>query len=67
MKKTFVFKLYVSKKNKKLHAQIEYAASIYNHCIALYKRYYSLFGKHLNKHRLQKHITKLKKSGEYAH
>ena len=67
MKKTFVFKLYASKKNKKLHKQIDVAATIYNHCIALHKGYFKLFGKHLNKYQLQKHITKLKRREEYAH
>lgn len=67
MRKTFVFKLYASKKNKKLHKQIDVAAGIYNHCIALHKGYFRFFGKHLNKYQLQKHITKLKKREEYAH
>jgi len=67
IKKTFVFKLYKAKRNKKLHAQIEHASSVYNYCIALYKRYFRLFGKHLNKYKLQKHITKLKKQHAYNH
>jgi putative transposase len=67
MRKTFVFKLYTSKKNKKLHKQIDVAAGIYNHCIALHKGYFRLFGKHLKKYQLQKHITKLKKREEYAY
>lgn len=67
MRKTFVFKLYASKKNKKIHEQIDVAAAIYNHCIALYKVYFRIFGKHLKKYQLQKHITKLKKREEYAH
>lgn len=67
IKKTFIFKLYKTKKNKKLHAQIEHASSVYNYCIALYKRYFRLFGKHINKYQLQKHITKLKRQKSYAH
>jgi putative transposase len=35
-------------------------AWVYNHCIDLHKRYYSLYKKHLNKFQLQKHLTKLK-------
>ena len=65
MKKTFVFKLYRSGRNKHLHKAIDIAAQIYNHCIALHKRYYRLFGKYLNKFQLQKHITKLKKLKKY--
>ena len=67
MRKTFVFKLYKAKKNKALHVQIEHASSIYNYCIAVHKRYFKLFGKHLNKYKLQKHITKLKRQASYNH
>ena len=45
--------------------QIDVSGIIYNHCIALHKRYYRLFGKHLNKNQLQKHLTKLKKLKKY--
>ena len=65
--KTYSFKLYNSKKNKHLHRQIELACEIYNHCIALHKRYYSLYGGYLHIYRLQKHITKLKKLPRYQH
>jgi len=34
---------------------------IYNHCIALHKRYYRMWGKHLNCAKLQSHIAKLRK------
>lgn len=64
--KTYCFKLYRSKRNKKLHKLINTAGFIYNHCIALHKRYYRLFGKTLSSITLQKHITKLKKLKKYA-
>jgi putative transposase len=64
--KTYCFKLYKSKRNKKLHRQIDTAGRIYNHLIALHKRYYRLYGKHLNIYKLQKHITKLKKTRRYT-
>jgi len=41
---------------------IDLASEIYNYCIALHKRYYGIFNKHLNKAHLQRHITKLKKT-----
>jgi putative transposase len=66
MRKTFVFKIYHSKKLKLLHNQIDIAASVYNHCIALHRRYYKFFGKYLNKYDLQKHLTKLKSLERYA-
>ena len=65
--KTYCFKLYHAKRNKKLHKLINIAGIIYNHCIALHKRYYRLFGKSLNVYALQKHLTKLKKLEKYSH
>lgn len=65
--KTYKFKLYRSKKNKDLHQQIDIAGLIYNHCIALHRKYYALTGKSLNKFVLMKHITKLKKLDRYQH
>ena len=46
--RTYKYKLYRSKKNKHLHNRINIAGIIYNHCIALHRRYYRLYGKHLN-------------------
>jgi len=40
MIKTYKFKLYKTKKLKNLHSLINLFAGIYNHCIALHKRYY---------------------------
>ena len=62
---TYKYKLYKTKRLKKIDSTINIAGIIYNHCIALYKRYYKLFGKHLNKYQLQKHLTKLKKLPRY--
>ena len=60
MRKCFKYKLYESKKNKFLHEQIVIASNIYNHSIALHKRYYRLFSKSLSKYALQKHLSKLR-------
>lgn len=59
--RTFKFKLYESKRNRYLKRTINTAAVIYNHCIALHKRYYRMFGKYLNQGKLKKHIAKLRK------
>ncbi|MBV7335790.1 transposase [Chloroflexi bacterium TSY] len=64
--RTYKYKLYRSKQNRHLHQQIDVAGIIYNHCIALHRRYYRLTGKHLNANQLMKHITKLKKLDKYA-
>lgn len=66
MRKTFKFKMYHSKNNKHLHRQINIAGSIYNHCIALHKRYYRLFNKHLGANKLMAHIAKLKGTPRYS-
>lgn len=66
MIKTYCFKLYRSKKNKKLYRLIDISGQIYNHLIALHKRYYRLYKKHLNVNKLQKHITKLKKQRRFS-
>ena len=65
--KTFCFKLYKSELNVKLHTQINAAALTYNHCIALHRRYYKLFGKYLNQNKLKKHLTKLKKISKFSY
>lgn len=65
--KTFCFKLYKSEHNIKLHKQINAAGLTFNHCIALHKRYYKLFGKFLNQNKLKKHLTKLKKFPQFSY
>lgn len=64
--KTYCFKLYQSERNSKLHRQINIAALIYNHCIAIHKRFYALFGKHLNRNKLQKHLVRLKRLPRFS-
>ncbi len=63
--KTYCFKLYKAKRNRSLHRQINAAGLIYNHCIALHKRYYHLYHQSLNLYALQKHLTKLKKISRF--
>ena len=65
MRRSFRFKIYRSRNSRYLDQQIDVAGIIYNHCIALHRRYYRLFGKNLNINKLQKHITKLKKLSKY--
>lgn len=67
MLKTYKYKLYKNKKTKHIDNLIDLACSIYNHCIALHKRYYRLYGKSLHKFALQKHLTKLKRLDKYKH
>ena len=59
--KTYKYKLYNRNALKYLDSILVIAGRIYNHCIALHRRYYSMYHKSLNKYQLQKHLTKLKK------
>jgi putative transposase len=40
MRQTFMYKLYRSKRSKRLHRLINVGGAIHNHCIALSRRYY---------------------------
>ena len=59
--RTYKYKLYNRNALKYLDNILVIAGGIYNHCIALHKKYYTLYNKTLNKYTLQKHLTKLKK------
>jgi putative transposase len=59
-------RLYSSKRNRELQHTLTLTGRAYNHCIALHKRYYRLYGKHLNQYALMKHLTKLKKVSRFA-
>ena len=65
--KTFCFKLYHSDHNDNLMKQINIAGLLYNHCIALHKRYYRLYGKYIIAYQLMKHLTKLKRTKRFAY
>lgn len=65
MIKTYTFKLYNSKKNKFLHNKINLSGIVYNHCIALNKRYYKLYKKRLSSYKLKLHLTKIKKTKRF--
>lgn len=65
--RTYGFKLYRAGRNKKLHKQIDIACNVYNHCIALHRRYYRMFGKSLNIYALQKHLAKLKQTKRFSY
>ena len=64
---TYQYKLYNNKQNRYLDHAIDIAADIWNHCIALHRRYYRMYGKHLSANRLKVFLTKLKRREKYAH
>ena len=64
---TYQYKLYNNKQNSHLDRAIDIAAEIWNHCIALHRRYYRMYGKHLSANRLKVFLAKLKHREKYAH
>ena len=65
---TYKYKLYsCCDSNKYIHQDIDAFAGVYNHFIALHKRYYRRFKKYPSKFTLIKHLTKLKKTVRFAH
>ncbi|NET07135.1 MAG: transposase [Symploca sp. SIO2B6] len=63
--KALKFKLYAHKRNRYLKRSINAAGVIYNHAIALHKRYYRIWGQHLSCGKLQKHLAKLRKRNQF--
>lgn len=57
--KTYKFELYSKSKDGKLDNLIDRFGIVYNHCIALHKKYYQLKGKQINKFQLMSHLTRL--------
>jgi putative transposase len=67
MRRAFAFQLYTSKHLRYLHVQIDLAAEIYNHLLALQKRYYRRYKGYIGYFRLKRHLTKLKRQVRFAH
>ena len=63
-KLTYKYKVYKQNRNheRRLQEWFRTAAWIYNHAIALHKRYYRIYHKSISMHRLQSHLLKLRKS-----
>lgn len=68
IRKTYKYRLYHSKRNRHLIDAINVSGIIWNHCVALQRRYYRLTGKYIGLHRLQKHTAKLRmKTQGFSH
>jgi len=61
-----MYKLYTAKRNSRLHQQINTGGVIHNACIALHRRYYRRYKKHLSLLQIQAHIAKRKRLPKYA-
>ena len=55
---TYKYKLYTSKRNRRLDGMLCEACFVWNHCLALQKRYYSLYGKYVNSNRMKTFFAK---------
>lgn len=55
---TYVYNIYRSDRNRYLDQMLGEAAFVWNHALALQKRYYSLYGGYIDVVRLQKHFQK---------
>lgn len=55
---TYRYKLYSSKRNRKIDAMLREACFVWNHALALQKRYYSLFHGYIGLNTMQKHFAK---------
>ena len=65
--KTYKFKMYSNHGNRELHKTIEGHADVWNHCVAVQRCYYAIYGKYISKFRLINHISKLKGLPKFAH
>lgn len=55
---SYKYKLYRNKNTKYIDSMLREACFVWNHTLALQKRYYKVFGKYVDKNRLQKHFAK---------
>jgi putative transposase len=62
MRQSFKFQFMRSRRTKNLDRAIDVAADIWNHSVALHRRYYRLFRKKLKQNQLQKHLAKLRRA-----
>lgn len=62
MRQSYVFKLCAHRHNRRLHASIDVAASIFNHAVAVHRRFYRLYKITLPRARMQAHLAKLRRT-----
>lgn len=67
IRRSIKYKLYNNRRNKHLEQSIDISGIIWNHMVALQKRYYKLSGKYISKYRMQKHLSKLRRTDKYRY
>lgn len=67
IRRTYKYRLYANKRTKHLHQQIDVAGIIWNHALALQRRYYRLTGKYISRFRLVTHIGKMRRTDRFGY
>jgi putative transposase len=61
IRRTFKYRLYHNSRNKRLSQRIDIAGIIWNHMVALQRRYYRLTGRYISRYKMQRHLAKLRR------
>ena len=67
VRKTLKYRLYHHRRNQQLVNRIDIAGIIWNHMVALQRRYYRMTGKYIGQSRMQHHLLKLRRTERYAY
>ena len=62
IRRSYKYRMYRTSRNKGLYQTINIAGIIWNHSIALQRRYYRLTGESINQAQLKSHLAKLRRS-----
>ena len=62
---SYKYNIYHSKKTKCLDKMLRECCFVWNHALALQRRYYGMFGKYIPVGKMKKHFTKRIKRGNY--
>ncbi len=66
IRKTYKYRLYHNRRNQQLMNRIDIAGIIWNHMVALQRRWYRLIGGYIGQARMQRHLLKLRRSRRFA-
>lgn len=68
VRRTYKYRLYHNRRNKRLHQRIDIAGLIWNHMVALQRRYYRVTGGYISRAQMQRHLLKLRRqSCRFSH
>lgn len=66
VRKTLKYRMYDNRRNKHLDQRIDISGIIWNHAIALQRRYYRLTGKYISEYTLSGHLLKLRRGKRFS-